>query len=73
MAQIIVEVAYANPDKQRIISVIVPKDSTIKKAIDNSGILEHFPEIDLTKQKVGVFSKLKKLTDIVHDGERIEI
>jgi hypothetical protein len=73
MAQITVEVAYANPDKQCIISVRVPCGSTIKQAIDVSGVLEHFPEIDLIKQKVGIFSKPKKLTDVVHDGERIEI
>ena len=58
---ITVEVAYANPGKQRIIRVEIPVGSTIEKAIDCSGILDIFPEIDLMQQKVGIFSKHKKL------------
>ena len=74
MANLItVEVAYAKPDAQKIITVQVEKNSTIEMAIQRSGILELFPEIDLTKQKVGIFSQLKKLTDKVQHGDRIEI
>ncbi len=68
-----VEVAYAKPDEQRISVVQVEKGSTIEVAIRSSGILTIFPEIDLSKQKVGVFSKVRKLTDIVSAGDRIEI
>lgn len=68
-----IEVAYAAPSQQKIIPIEIEAGSTIEQAIDRSGILEHFPDIDLTKQKVGIFSKLKKLTDIVVDGDRIEI
>lgn len=70
---ILVEVAYAREDMQRIIQVAVPVGSTIETAIDRSGILEIFPEIDLHQQKVGIFSKMKKLTDQVNAGDRIEI
>lgn len=68
-----VEVAYAQPDRQQIITVKLEQGTTIETAIDRSGIVELFPEIDLNKQKVGIFSKLKKLTDVVKDGDRIEI
>ena len=71
--KIMVEVAYARKDVQRIIVVEVNEGSTIETAIDRSGILELFPEIDLMKQKVGIFSKLKKLSDLVVEGDRIEI
>lgn len=70
---ITVEVAYATATSQRIITVKIEKNATIEKVIDCSGILEIFPEIDLTKQKVGIFSKPKKLTDLVADGDRVEI
>lgn len=70
---ITVEVAYAKPDAQKIIAVQVEKNSTISTVIEQSGILELFPEIDLTKQKVGIFSQVKKLTDRVNNGDRIEI
>lgn len=70
---ITVEVAYARPDCQRIIALQIEIGSTIESAIKRSGILTLFPEIDLAKQKVGVFSKSRELTDEVQAGDRIEI
>lgn len=70
---IAIEVAYAREDVQRIIAMEVEEGTTIEAAIDRSGILAIFPEIDLLRQKVGVFGKLKKLTDKVGVGDRIEI
>jgi len=55
-----VEVAYARPDKQRIIPLEVPVGTTVREAIEASGILEAFPEIDLTRNKVGIFGRLTK-------------
>lgn len=68
-----VEVAYASLHHQRIVTVEIEAGSTIEAAILRSGILTLFTEIDLTKQKVGVFSKLRELTDIAEEGDRIEI
>lgn len=68
-----VEVAYALPDEQEIIQLKVKSEATIKAIILQSGILERFPEIDLDTSKVGIFSKLAKYTDTLHDGDRIEI
>lgn len=70
---ITVEVAHALPDRQQILTVTVPADATIEQAITQSGILDQFPEIDLTTQKVGIFSQLKKLGDPLIAGDRIEI
>ena len=60
---ITVEVAYATPEEQRIISLEVVPGTTLRQAIEQSGVLEHFSEIDLGKAKVGVFGKLKKLDE----------
>lgn len=68
-----VEVAYALPDKQTILSVKVEEGSSIETAIDRSGIFDIFPDIDLMKQKVGIFSQLKQLSDTVQEGDRVEI
>lgn len=68
-----VEVAYALPGEQEIIQLKVKSEATIKAIILQSGILERFPEIDLDTSKVGIFSKLAKYTDTLHDGDRIEI
>jgi putative ubiquitin-RnfH superfamily antitoxin RatB of RatAB toxin-antitoxin module len=70
---IAVEVAYARVNQQKIIALEVAEGSSVAEVILQSCVLTLFPEIDLTKQKVGVFSKARKLSDVVKHGERIEI
>lgn len=71
--KITVEVAYAKPESQRIVVIQVNEGCTIEDAISASGILRLFPEIDLLQQKVGVFGKQKKLSDVLEDNDRVEI
>jgi len=68
-----VEVAYALPEEQVIMEVDVPPATTVEAAIQASGILEHFPDIDLDKNKIGIFGKLTKKTTELRDRDRIEI
>ena len=68
-----IEVAYATPEEQVILKLDVAPDTTIQQAIEQSTILERFPEIDTGKLKAGVFGKLKKLTQTLHEGDRVEI
>ena len=68
-----VGVAYADKFKQVWLKLEVPDGSTVREAIEHSGILKQFPDIDLERQKVGVFGKLTKLTARVEEGSRIEI
>lgn len=68
-----VQVVYATPEKQVLKNVTVPRHSTIEAVITLSGILIEFPEIDLLKNDVGVFSERRLLTDTVHAGDRVEI
>lgn len=69
----IVEVAYARPDTQVILTVNVEETATVNEAIVMSGILEQFPDIDLGKNKVGIFGKLTKLDETLREKDRIEI
>lgn len=68
-----VEVAYASVTQQRVVTLSVSAGSTIQDAIMRSGVLSEFPEIDLDRQKIGVYGKRRALSDIVCDGDRIEI
>jgi putative ubiquitin-RnfH superfamily antitoxin RatB of RatAB toxin-antitoxin module len=68
-----VGVCYADSDRQLWLRMDVPDDSSVEQAIQRSGILKRFPEIDLTTQKVGIFGKLVKLDAPVKEGDRIEI
>lgn len=68
-----VEVAYARPDKQLLLEVVVEQGTTIEQAIKSSGILKRFTEIDLDSSKVGIWNRTCKLTDLPKSGDRIEI
>lgn len=68
-----VEIAYARPDVQVILPLQVTEATTVETAIRRSGILERFPEIDLSQNKVGIFSKPCKLEQTLREGDRVEI
>ena len=71
--RIAVEVAYAKADEQLILELEVAPGTTLQQAVEQSGILERFPEIDPAQLKAGVFGKLKKLDQTLREGDRIEI
>ena len=71
--QISIEVTFALPTKQSLLSLKVADGTSIEAAIEQSGILTMHPEINLEQNKVGVWSKNKKLHDILREGDRIEI
>ncbi len=68
-----VEVAYATSARQEVIEVPVRPGATLEQVIRASGMLARFPEIDLTRQRVGIFGEIARLQDAVHDGDRVEI
>jgi putative ubiquitin-RnfH superfamily antitoxin RatB of RatAB toxin-antitoxin module len=70
---IAVEVAYAKREEQLILKLQVSAGTTLQQAIEQSGILDRFPEIDRSRLKAGVFGKLKKLDQILREGDRVEI
>ena len=69
----IVEVAYALPDKQSLVSLEVEEGTTIKEAIEASGVLDTYHQIDLTIDKVGIFSKFATLDTVLREKDRVEI
>ncbi len=73
ISEIQVEVAYALPEKQTLLSLKVNSNATISEIIKLSGIMQIHPEIDLSATRVGIFSKLAKLDDTLYEGDRIEI
>ncbi|QIA64016.1 RnfH family protein [Vibrio astriarenae] len=68
-----VEVVYALPQEQRVFTLVVNEKTTVEEIIEQSGVLKLYPEIDLAKNKVGVFSRNVKLDATVRDRDRIEI
>ena len=68
-----IEIAYALQQKQELVQLKLPAGSTVQQAIEASGLKQKHPEIDLAKNKVGVFGKLSKLDTPLRDRDRVEI
>lgn len=68
-----VEVVYAGPEHQRLVALSVPPGSSVREVIIASGLLASFPEIELESARTGIFSRHCLLTEIVREGDRVEI
>jgi len=68
-----IEVAYGLASKQSLVAITVKEGTTVEEAIKASKLLTEYPDIDLSKNKVGIWSRVVRLTDVVKDGDRIEI
>ena len=68
-----VEVVYALPQRQELVRLTLPADSTVQRAVEKSGLLEKYPEIDLAKAKTGIYGKLSKADTALRDRDRVEI
>jgi putative ubiquitin-RnfH superfamily antitoxin RatB of RatAB toxin-antitoxin module len=71
--EISVEVAYALPQKQEVLTLKIRPGALVSEAIAQSGILRDFPEIDLASAKVGIYGRQVKLDAALRDKDRIEI
>lgn len=74
MAEVLaIDVVYALPQRQDLVHLTLPSGSTVQQAIEASGLLEKYPEIDLKQNKVGVYGKLARLDAQLRDRDRVEI
>lgn len=71
--EIRVEIVYAKPEEQVLIGLKMSEGSTIEQAIDASGLLSRFPEIDLSVNKVGIFGRVCTLEQRLKPNDRVEI
>ena len=71
----VVEVAYAQPHKQKIVTLNVPEGTSMLDAVRLSGMDQHFPELDLESAPLGIFGKAvpKPAERVLQSGERVEI
>lgn len=68
-----VEVCYALPERAEMVRLRLPAGSTLQQALEASGLLAKYPEIDLRKNKFGIFAKLSKPDAVLRDRDRVEI
>ena len=63
-----VEVCYATPTDQRLVSLSVVEGTTLEQAARAA-----FPDLDLVQHRVGIFGKLKTLDTVLRDHDRVEV
>jgi putative ubiquitin-RnfH superfamily antitoxin RatB of RatAB toxin-antitoxin module len=73
MAELQVYVSYATARQEFVHPMRVAPGTTIGQAIEQSGVLASFPEINLVTQPVGLYGKKKTLDTVLRERDRIEI
>ncbi|TFY87271.1 RnfH family protein [Pseudomonas kairouanensis] len=70
-----IEVVYAAVDRQALLAVAVPEGTSLRAAVQASGIAATFPELDLASCPLGIFGRVVAQADVraVQAGDRIEI
>ena len=73
MQKIEVSVAYALPDDSFWQNMTVEPGTTARQAIEKSGGLERFGDLELDKLSIGIYAMPVKLDKILEPGDRVEI
>lgn len=73
MERLRIEIVYALPDAQHVLVVGLAPGSTVADALQASGICARHPEIDLSRQAVGIFGHHVRLNQRLRQNDRVEI
>lgn len=73
VSELKVEICYGLVDKQDLIALTVPEGTTVQQAIELSNIYERYPEITIEEGSVGIFSRKVAISQVLRDGDRVEI
>jgi putative ubiquitin-RnfH superfamily antitoxin RatB of RatAB toxin-antitoxin module len=68
-----VEVVYATPQRQELVTIELTEGSCIADAIEHSGLEEKFNDFEVHPDQVGIFGKKASLNQLLRDGDRVEI
>jgi putative ubiquitin-RnfH superfamily antitoxin RatB of RatAB toxin-antitoxin module len=72
-AQIDVEVAYALPDRQKVVRLRVPAGTTAREAALRSALDAFFPGLNLREGPIGVFGEVVRDDHVLAPGDRVEL
>ena len=70
-----IEVVYASVDRQVLLAMAVAPGTSLRAAVQASGIAAQFPELNLADCPLGIFGKVVADAEVraVQAGDRIEI
>jgi hypothetical protein len=68
-----IDVVCLRPDLAFRREVLLPAPATVGDAIEASGVRLRLPELATAELEVGVFGERRRLSEALHDGDRVEI
>ena len=68
-----IEVVYATPGGADLAPLVVPQGTTVREALERSGICNRHPELDPAVNRIGIFSTFCAKDTVLADGDRVEI
>ena len=68
-----ITVVYALPDRQVVRELVLDAGADLGVALQASGLLREFPEIEGKGFAVGIYGQVASRTAILHPGDRVEI
>lgn len=71
--QLRIEVTYALREEQVLLELEMAEGTTVRQAVERSGVLQRFPEIDLARAGLGIFGRVVSPDTLLRDGDRVEI
>ena len=70
---IAIEIIYALPDRQTLLSLSVGEGTTVAAALDHPALAAAHPDLVWRQHRLGVFGRLVDVDHVLDDGDRIEI
>ena len=71
--RITVEVVFALPERQKLVTVELEQGASVADALEASGLYDAFKEVDFAAMQVGIWGRLVGREDLLADGDRVEV
>lgn len=72
-SEVAISVVYALPQRQAIVQLRVPNGTTVAEAVSRSSLPSCFPELATAPLNCAIFGQSVALTQVLVDGDRVEI
>lgn len=71
--RITVEVVFALPERQKLVSVQLAPDASVGDALQASGLASTFGDVDFSTLQTGIWGRIAERDEPLSDGDRVEV
>jgi putative ubiquitin-RnfH superfamily antitoxin RatB of RatAB toxin-antitoxin module len=68
-----VEVAFATPERQKLVALKVERGATVADAIRESGLQALFSQVDFNQLEAGIWGRVVERGAVLSEGDRVEL